>query len=171
MSTGWLVGQLPRAMAADPVIAGVAGICEEIADTLRAGVDGIGHHLDLATSPDPMVRYLASWVGADLDPGISLARQQELLRATGPLLSRRGTRYGLELLLEALTGSRVRVGDGGGVFAEDRLPPPDPRVLVEIDDPGELSAQQLLTMIGAEVPVGTVVELRIAGRPVGEQAP
>ena len=172
MTAGWLVGQLPRAMAADPVIAGVAGLCEEVANSLRAGVDGIEQNLDLATSPDPMLRYLASWVGAELDPAISRERQQWLLRAVGALLDRRGTRYGLEQLLEALTGSRARVSDGGGVFpARAPLPPADPRVVVDVDDPGELSVAQLHAMVAAEVPVGTVVQLLIAGRPAGPAGP
>jgi phage tail-like protein len=151
-------------MSADPVLAGVAGLCEEIADTLRAGADSVEYQLDLATVSTPMLRYLASWLGADLDPAISVDRQRELMRAVGPLLSRRGTRHGLEHLVEALTGSRAKVSDGGGAYPARHAPQADPGrpvVVVELDDAGELSEAQLRALIQAELPVGVLADLRL----------
>lgn len=190
MNRGWLTGQLPRAMASDPVVAGIAALCEEIAGTLRADADQIEHLLDAATSPPQMLRYLASWVDADVDPTVGVHRQREVLLVAGQLLSRRGTRHGLELLLEAVTGERVRVTDGGGVVVEGAaFPPPDPRVFVEIDGlddgeaadddaavggdtaddmtggdteqgPARLEPDQIRAIIAAEVPVGAIVVIR-----------
>jgi phage tail-like protein len=164
MTGGWLVDQLPRAIAEDPVLAGIAAIAQEVAGSFRSDLDAIDQHLDVAAASAPMLRYLASWVGADLDPSISVDRQREVLRRVGSLLGWRGTQRGLEGILEALTGARVRVQDSGGVWTSSQpRPGPGLAVLVEIDDLGELSAAQLRAYVAEEVPVGAQVELRVAG--------
>ncbi len=169
MSGGWLVAQLPRGIADDKVLSAIARIAEDIADTYRSDLDAVAQHVDVAAAAAPMLRYLASWVGADLDPAISPDRQREVLRAIGPLLGRRGTRHGLAGILEALTGSRVQVEDGGGVWARrEDCPAPTMRVVVDVQDLGEFSPGQVRAYIEQEVPVGTAVELRVAGRPVPE---
>jgi phage tail-like protein len=151
-------------MAQDPLIAGVVSVVEEVAGTVREDVDAIDQHLDVATASAPMVRYLASWLGADLDPGVTVDRQREVLRAIGSLLGWRGTRPGLEGLLEALTGGRVRVTDAGGVFTSRETPPPaDLRVVVDLDSLGELSERQIRAVLAQELPIGALVELRAPG--------
>lgn len=171
MTGGWLLVQLPRAIAEDPVLAGMTGIAEKVGDSIRDDLDALEQHLDIAAASPPMLRYLASWVGADLDPSISTDRQRELLRAIGPLLGWRGTRRGLEGILEALTGSHVRVSDAGGVWTGSQPPPaPDMTVIVELDHLGEFSAAQLRAYVSQEAPVCARVALRIAasGRQQGD---
>jgi phage tail-like protein len=169
VSGGWLTAQLPRVIEEDPVLSGIVRIVEDIADSYRSDLDAVPEHLDIAAAAGPMLRYLASWVGADLDPSISPDRQREVLRAVGPLLGWRGTRRGLEGILEALTGARVQVEDSGGVWAaEDQRPAPSPLVVVELEDLGELSPGQVRAYVGQEVPVGTTVELRLRGRALSE---
>lgn len=166
MSDGWLVAQLPRVLAEDQLLAGIASIAEKIGDSVRRDLDDLEHQLDVAAAPPPMLRYVASWVGADLDPGVPTDRQRELLRAIGPLLGWRGTRRGLQDVLEALTGGRVRVFDSGGVVtaAQDGLTA-EPVVTVELDGHGVLTPAQLRAYIDLEVPVGTRVEIRAPAGP------
>jgi hypothetical protein len=84
----------------------------------------------------------------------------------GRLLGWRGTRHGIEGLLEAATGSRVTVTDGGGIFGrEDRLPPPSPVVTVKLDHTGHLTEQQVLRFLEAELPIGSKVELDVRFKP------
>lgn len=169
MSGGWLTAQLPRAMAEDPVLYGIANIIEDVADTLRCDVDSIEQHLDIATASAPMLRYLASWVGADLDPGISVERQREVLRTIAASLGRRGTRRGLEELLTGLTGARARVDDRGGVYTgNEQRPPADLRVIVELNDLGEFNERQLHALIMAELPAGAQLELHVPAVPDAE---
>jgi phage tail-like protein len=169
VSSGWLIAQLPRTIAEDDVLSGIVRIVEDIAGSYRHDVDAVAEHLDIAAASAPMLRYLASWVGADLDPSISPDRQREVLRAIGPLLGRRGTRRGLEGILEALTGAQVRVDDSGGVWsATEPRPPATPVIVVDLQDLGELSPRQVSAYIGQEVPVGAVVELRLRGQPLEE---
>jgi phage tail-like protein len=169
--TGWLLGQLPREMAADQVIAGFVLGCEEVADSLRDRVSSIEHELDVDLAAPEMLSYMASWLGAELqtivaadDPGAAEA-QRRLIRAIGRVLGRRGTRLGVELLLEALTGSRVEVSDSGGVYGlRDTVPPPDDAVRIELTDSGGLSERQILAFLAEELPIGARVELRVRTR-------
>lgn len=160
----WLLAQLPRAMAQDPFLTSFLAIFEDVAGSVRHGVDSIEHHVDLGLSAPAMLRYLAGWLAIDLDPAGDPARQRELLRAIGPLLGWRGTQRGLEGILAALTGARVRVSDGGGTFTSaEPVPAPSPLVRVEIDHLGALTEAQVRAFIAAEVPIGTVVDLQVGG--------
>jgi phage tail-like protein len=162
---GWLVAQLPRAMAQDPFLAGLVALFEDVAGTVQHGVDSVEHHLDTGLASPAMLRYLAAWLGVDLDPAGDRDRQRELLHAIGPLLGWRGTRRGLEGILRALTGSRVRVLDTGGVWTSaQRVPGGSPEIVVELDHLGDLNEAQVRAFIAAEIPVGTRLDLRI-GRP------
>jgi phage tail-like protein len=121
--TGWLLAQLPRAMRQDQVLAGFVRACEEIGDSVRERVSLVEHELDVDLASPEMLRYLAAWLGVQLDgtPDADdpLARESErqLIRAVGRSLGWRGTRRGMETLLEALTDGRVEVADSGGSSA------------------------------------------------------
>lgn len=166
--TGWLGAQLPRTMARDPVLASFVRGCEEIADSIRDQVADLEYELDIDLASPEMLCYLASWLGVDLqastaaDDPAGRDEQRRLLLAVGEVLGWRGTRRGVETLLEALTGSRAEVSDSGGVFAAgEAMPPPDDIVRVVLDHPGRLSERQILAFLTEELPVGTRVELRI----------
>jgi phage tail-like protein len=160
--TGWLVSQLPRAMAADPVLFGFVAAFEEVADSVRERIDSVEHQVDTGLATPEMLQYLASWLGLELEPSDPPEYQRELVREVGRLLGWRGTRYGIEGLLEAATGSRVTVSDGGGVYGQnDPVPPPDPVVTVRLDHTGHLSERQVLRFLEAELPLGAQVELDV----------
>jgi len=185
--SGWLVQQLPQTMARDPVIAGFVTAFEQIAESIRDRMSTVEHELDVDLASPEMLSYLAAWLGVELStisgydegPRSNGARggrhavelreaardrdaQRRLIRAVGQVLGWRGTRQGLEVLLEALTGGRVEVSDSGGVFGQhDPLPPPDDLVRIVLDDTGSLTGRQLLAFIADELPVGVRVEVRV----------
>jgi phage tail-like protein len=162
VTAGWLVNQLPRAMAADPVLRGFVTAFEEVADTVRERVDAIEHQVDTGLATPEMLQYVAAWLGLELEPTDPLEYQRSLVRQLGQLLGWRGTRHGIEGLLEAATGSRVTVSDGGGVFGQtDEIPPYDPVVRVRLDHTGHLSERQVRRFLEAEVPLGARVELDV----------
>jgi phage tail-like protein len=158
-------------MVADRVVAGFVLACEEVADTLRDRISSIEHEVDIELAAPEMLSYIASWLGAELetivasdDPEVGEA-QRRLIRAIGQVLGWRGTRRGVEILLEALTGSRVQVSDSGGVFGRRDGPrPPDDVVRIEITDSGGLSENQIRAFLEDELPVGARVELTIRTR-------
>lgn len=171
--TGWLVAQLPRAMAQDRVIAGFVRACEEVADSVRERVASVEHELDIGLASPEMLSYLAGWLGVELDvtadgdgaDGGDLAAraaQRRLVRAVGQVLGWRGTRRGAEVLLQALTGARVEVTDSGGVFgSRETIPPADDVVHVLLEHTGPLSERQVLAFLAEELPVGARVDLRV----------
>jgi phage tail-like protein len=168
--TGWLVDQLPRAMAADPVVRGFVSAFEEIADSVRDRIDSVEYQVDTGLATPEMLQFLASWLGLQLEPTDPAEYQRSLVREVGRLLGWRGTRYGIEGLLEAATGARVTVTDGGGVYGQrDPVPPADPVVVVRLDHTGHLSERQVRGFLEAELPLGAQLELdvRFPSRAVG----
>ena len=164
---GWLVGQLPQVMARDQVIAGFVRACQEVADGMRDRVDSVEHELDVDLAAPEMLTFLASWLGVPAETIVGSDEpfwdtQRRLIRAVGRVLGWRGTRRGVEVLLEALTGARAEVSDSGGVFGrDDALPPADDTVRVELTHTGGLSEQQILAFLAEELPVGARVELTV----------
>jgi phage tail-like protein len=167
--SGWLLNQLPAVMIRDRVISGWVRAFEEIGDTLREQVEDIEYELDVNLASPEMLSYLASWVDIAIDAAQAASDdhevrdvQRRLIRAVGKALVWRGTRRGLETLLEALTDSRVDVIDSGGVFAPDeQIPPGGDTIIVELDHTGLLTRQQVLAFIAEELPVGVLVDLRV----------
>ncbi len=171
MRGGWLVEQLPRPLATDDFVQRLVGLFEEVADSVRGRVDGIEHCLDPRLAPVELVRWMGGWLGLALAPSLPEERQRGILRAAGALLDWRGTRRGLEGLLEAFTAAPVQVRDHGGVFTRGAAPPADPRVTVRLESTGGLDEQQLLELVRAEVPAGAVVELLVQSRRVEARPP
>jgi phage tail-like protein len=160
--TGWLVSQLPHALAEDPVVRGFVTAFEEIADSVRERIDSVEHQVDRGLATPEMLQFMASWLGLQLEPTDPIDYQRSLVREVGQLLGWRGTRHGIEGLLAAATGSRVIVSDGGGVFGQhDQVPPDDPVVTVRLDHTGHLSERQVRRMLEAELPVGARLELDV----------
>ena len=174
--TDWLVKQLPQAMARDQVVVGFVQACGEVADGLRDRVTTVEHELDVDLARPEMLSYLASWLGVELEtiaspdePGARDA-QRRLIRAVGQVIGWRGTRRGVETLLEALradpeaavAGAQPDVSDSGGIFGrDDPVPPADNLVRVSLTHTGGLSEQQILAFLAGELPVGTRVELHV----------
>lgn len=160
--SGWLLHQLPPVLAQDTVLRGFVLALEEIADSVRERVDGIEHQLDVDLASPEMLQYVAAWLGVALEPSETGERQRALVRAAGETVRWRGTRYGVERMLEAATGSRVAVRDGGGVHRQgERLGPLDPVVHVRLDSTGGLTEQQVRSLLESELPVGAELSLEV----------
>jgi phage tail-like protein len=160
----WLRRQLPTPLAQDPFLIDFLSIFEHVGHTVQQSVDSVEHHVDVTLAPPAMLRYLGGWLGLALDPGSDEERHRQLLHTVGPLLGWRGTRRGLEGLVEALTDGRVRVHDHGGVFTRsEQLPRQDPTITVEVDHLGDLTAADLHAL-AAEVPAGARVEIVVGRR-------
>ncbi len=163
---GWLVDQLPRVMAADPVLRDFVTAFEQVHDTVRERIDAIEHQVDTGLASPDMLQYLGSWLGIMLEPTDPAEYRRSLVREVGKLLGWRGTRYGVEALLEAATGARVTVLDAGGVYgSNDEVPPPDQVVTVQMDHTGHLTEKQVLAFLAGELPLGARVRLDVRFQP------
>lgn len=176
-SSGWLVAQLPAVMQRDQVIAGFVRAFEEIGDSLREQVGDVEYELDVNLASPEMLSYLASWLGVAIDSSMAASEdpavrdvQRRLIRAVGQALVWRGTRRGLETLLEALTDSRVDVIDSGGVYGPGEANPPGgDTVTIELDHTGLLTRQQITAFLAEELPVGVRFDLRVRSEQEGTQ--
>ena len=82
---GWLVGQLPQAMARDRVIEGFVHACQEVADGLRHRVESVEHELDVDLAAPEMLTFVASWLGvpAEVEREFNALVASEAARTTG----------------------------------------------------------------------------------------
>lgn len=166
--SGWLVEQLPRALAQDRFTRGFVSIFESMMDEVRTQIDSIEYYVDVDTAPIEFVRWFGSWVDVTADAGLPEDRQRHIVREAGRLFARRGTAQGLEGMLEAVTGGEVRIVDGGGTWPQGEAPPNPGRLLVRLTQTGGVPEEQLWRMIASEVPIGTTFELRLGERTLDE---
>jgi len=158
----WLVDQLPRTMSQDPVLRDFVTAFEQVADTVRERIDSVEHQVDTGLASPEMLQFLGSWLGVELEPTDPAEYRRSMVREVGRLLGWRGTRYGVEALLEAATGARVTVIDGGGVYGHrDTVPPENPVVVVQMDHTGHLTERQVLGFLHSELPLGAQVRLDV----------
>ena len=161
---GWLVDSLPLCFAGDPFLRRFLGIFQELADDLRAAIDGIDHAVDPSVAPPDFVRWLGGWLGVEsLDPSSPELRQRDLVAGFGPLLPRRGTAGGLAGAVELVTGERPLVRDPGGVVRDsDAFQPPQP-VTVWLKSTGLVSEADVIAVIRDWIPASATVELHLGG--------
>ncbi len=117
----WLVGQLPLGLFEDDLLRRFVSIFQTIGDGVLDQVDNLGHLLDPAVAPTPMVRFLGQWLGEEALQGELDDLVARRWVAAGPELARwRGTARGLTLLLELVTGAPVVVTESGRVSVQGR---------------------------------------------------
>jgi len=153
-------------MAEDHFTRRLVGLFEEVAESYRSRITGFDRYLDVGMAPPEFVRWLGGWVGLAVDPSLPQERQRSLVRAAGPLFPWRGTKFGLQGLLAALTRSAVTVEDGAGVFPEGEAPPATGHITISIADAGGLNEQHLFDVARREIPAGASFELRVGRRTV-----
>jgi phage tail-like protein len=166
----WLVEQLPVGMLEDDFLVRFTSIFQDVADTLVDAVDTVEAAADLTLTPDPFVRWLGSWIDAYPNPGEATqppggARERAWIQAQARALNGRGTRPGLELMLQALFGDQpLRVTDGGGVYPAGQCPPGDPAwVQVELPALERVAVNDVLDLIRSETPVHVAVRVIVDG--------
>jgi len=160
--SGWLVDQLPRVMGQDPVLHDLVSAFEQVHDTVRERIDAIEYQVDTGLASPEMLAYLGSWLGVMFEPTDPAEYRRSLVREVGKLLGWRGTRFGVEALLQAATGARVTVIDVGGVYgSNDQAPPYDATVVVQMDHTGHLTEKQVLGFLQSELPLGAKVQLDV----------
>lgn len=161
----WLIDQLPVAMLDDEFLVRFLGIFQEVADTFIVHADNMEHLVDVAVTPDPMVRFMGAWLGArSIDPSLDVADQRRIVREHGRMLPWRGTVRGLRQLLEMVTGAPALVADSGGVYAEGDAPPNAGHVHIEVQSLGWATDDDLVALIQADLPASVTFELLVGDR-------
>lgn len=148
----------------------MAGLDEVLAPVLLT-LDCLDACLDPRLAPDDFVRWLATWVGVELDETWPQERRRALVRAATWLHARRGTRPGLVRYLRLITGLQIEVEESGGArwSTDPGSPPPGsdtPRLVVRVptDDPSRLDMAGLDRAVREARPAGMPYEIRVVAR-------
>jgi len=161
----WLAGQLPVGMLDDDFFYRFVSMFQEEAGTYLDGVDNLEHVLSPAVAPPAMVRFLAAWLGLPpLDPSLDEVYQRRLVKAAAELRWLRGTKRGLEKLLELLTGGPVKVVDSGGVVGPGEAAERAPHVRARVESTGWLPEADFVEVVRDEVPANVSLELFVGER-------
>jgi phage tail-like protein len=86
---------------------------DEVLAPIVLTLDCLPAYLDPLTTPADLLPWLAEWLGLDLDPNESVARQRHLVRRTSASLKWRGTLRGLRETVEFLTGITPEISEPG----------------------------------------------------------
>jgi phage tail-like protein len=168
----WLIHQLPVGMVDDEFLVRFLSIFQNLSDTVLDQVDALPHNFDPAVAPDGMVRLMGRWIGLDwIDPSLADETQRRTVQEYSQLLKWRGTRRGMEQLLEIITGAPATVRDSGGVFHEGEAPAAEPHVRLEVESTGWAQEADLIRIVKAELPASVTFELLVAGRTIWPPAP
>lgn len=163
----WLLSQLPIGMVEDEFFSRFVSIFQEVATTLLDGTDNIDNIVDLTVTPEPMLRWMASWIGVPgLDPTLPHAQQRKIVRTYAEMLAWRGTRRGLGQFLELISGAPVLIEDGGGVFGEGLAPDQPAWARLHVTSTGWLTEDDFVELVRDEVPASVAVEIWVGGNRV-----
>jgi phage tail-like protein len=162
----WLLAQLPVGMTEDDFLARFVSIFQTIGDSLMHHADTMGHLTDVAVAPDPMVRALGSWLGLDwVDPSLPDRLQRLIVAEYASSMVWRGTKVGLQRVLQAVTGAPVAIADSGGVYAEGEAPDSAPHVVIHATASQWATDTDLERIVRSELPATVTFELHIERRP------
>jgi phage tail-like protein len=161
----WLLAQLPVGMVQDEFFTRFVSIFQEVATTLLDDADNIENSVDLTVTPEPMLRWLATWIGVPgIDPTLPAVEQRRIVRTYGELLAWRGTRHGLQRFLEMLSGAPALIEDGGGVFGEGLAPAQPAWARLHVTSTGWLTTEDFIELVRDEVPAHVALEIWVGGQ-------
>jgi phage tail-like protein len=97
----------------------LVGVLETTTQGLDARIASMGSRVNPSIAPEPWLDFIARWLGLPWDDGFSLDQKKAIMTRAPELANGRGTRAGLEALLESLmpgTPRRFRVTDATADF-------------------------------------------------------
>ena len=86
----------------DSFLRSLVGVLETTTQGIDARIASMGAKVHPATAPVPWLDFIARWLGVPWDDGLEETQKREIVRRAPELARGRGTRAGLEALLECL---------------------------------------------------------------------
>lgn len=163
----WLLSQLPVGMLEDDFFVRFVSIFQDVATSLLEGVDNIDNVVDVSVAPEPLVRWLGSWIGVEsIDASLPHELQRRLVSSASQTLAARGTVDGLRRFLEMMSGGPAQVEDGGGVWRDGEAPAGAQWVRVRVQSTGWLPEHDFVTLVRDEIPAHVYAEIFVEDRQV-----
>lgn len=104
---------------ADSFLRGLVGVLEATTQGLDARIASMGRRIHPSTATGSWLDFIARWLGLPWDDAMTPAQKRAIVTHAAELAERRGTRAGLETLLESLfpgTPKKYRVTDATADF-------------------------------------------------------
>jgi phage tail-like protein len=95
-------------------------IFEDILNPVENRVDNLELYFDPALTTEPLLSWLASWLGLTLDANLPLERRRELVASAAELYRWRGTKRGLTEYLRIITGTAPEITESVSGMRLDR---------------------------------------------------
>lgn len=141
-------------------------------------LDNLDSYLDPRLAPEDFLTWLGAWVGVAIDPAWPVERRRAVISAASRLHRQRGTAAGLAGYLELVTGGEVEIEETGATAwstASGATIPGRPGsalvVRVRVEDPSELDAGWLDSIVRSSKPANVVHRIEVLGPPPPEPAP
>jgi phage tail-like protein len=147
---------------------------DDFAQRFTAGLDTmiapVVSTLDNLAAPEDFLMWLASWVGAELDPEWPLELRRAVVARTLELHRWRGTARGLVQRLWLSLGVHARVEDGGGVTWSREPGAESPgasgvRVRVWPGRSAAVDRAAVVAVVAASCPVHVIAEVEVLPGP------
>ncbi|MER6608852.1 phage tail protein [Streptomyces sp. NPDC000927] len=168
-------GMLPALYADDDLAQRFTAGLDTVLAPVLSTLDNLPAYFDPALAPADFLPWLASWVGADLDPELPPELRRAVVARAVELHRWRGTRRGLIEQLRLCFGVHADIRDGGGVGWSSEpgtaLPPaPTGELLVRVWAPhgGQVDANRVLDVVTASCPVHLTCRVEILPGPPEE---
>jgi phage tail-like protein len=159
-------------MVEDQFLVRFLSIFQDVGNTLFHQIDALPHQFDTTVAPPPMVRTLGRWIGLDwVDPSLPDDLQRTIVREYFSILQWRGTKRGLERLLEVVSGEPATVEDNGGIYPEGEAPDRAGHVVLRVGSTGWATEADLLRIVRAELPASVTFEVYVGERRIWPPAP
>ncbi len=162
---------LPALLQEDSFAQGLVAGLDDVLTPIFATLDSIEAYVDSGLSPDDFLRWIAGWVGVELDERWPEDRRRAVVASAVDLHARRGTVAGLRDHLELVTGGTVLIVESGGArwsqSAGGELPgqtAPRMSIRISADDPAALDLQALDTLVSESKPAHVVHRLEVVQR-------
>ena len=159
-------------MLEDDLFRRFASIFQEILTTYVQHADQLEHVFDPTVAPPRMVQTMGQWIGLDLiDAALPDRLQRGIVLEMSRLSRWRGTRLGLQGMLELISGEPAEVTDSGGVHLDGEAPGGTPHVQIRVGSTGWTDAEHLLELVRRELPVTVTFELWVGDTQLWPEAP
>lgn len=162
-----LAATLPSMLREDPFAQQLCSGLDVVLAPVLLSLDSFSAYLDLGTTPDDMLGWLAQWVGLSADPSQDPNTQRELLRDARELHVVRGTKAGVALAVRTALGIEVDVVETGrSAWSETsggELPGrAEPRVVVTVrSGAAAIDPERLDAVVRAAVPAHVRYRVRM----------
>jgi phage tail-like protein len=142
-------------------------IFESVLGPLERTVGQLHYYVDPRLTPDPLLPWLAAWVGLAIDERWSWSQRRQLVARAVELYRWHGTRHGLTEYLRIVTGVTPQIiepDESNPLAGAQPLPPDTFLVIIDLPNPTDIDRKMIEAVIESSKPAHTsyILELRRA---------